>query len=73
MRVILKIGFSVIIFFIGALITGLGKQLGLGWLLQVIVTVGIIAGISAVWKYNPNKDDDKLPKLDKKSHYSKGD
>ena len=73
MRVILKIVFSIIILFIGMLLTGLGKELGLGWLLQVIVAVGMIAGIRAVWKYNPKKDEDQLPILDKKSSSSKGD
>ena len=73
MRVILKIVFSLIILFIGALLIGLGKAAGLGWLLQVIVSVGLIAGISAVWKYNPKKDEDQLPVLDKKSSSSKGD
>ncbi len=68
MRVITKILLSILIFCGGGLIAtmvaqGLGNKVSTGGIGPFIIYPAIIAGIWAVWKYNPEKkDEDQLNK-----------
>ncbi len=64
MRVITKILLSIAIFcggslLVTAIVQGMGNKVSSGGIGPFILYPAIIAGIGAVWKYNPEKKDDK--------------
>lgn len=70
MRIVTKILLSILIFcgggFIVTLIVqGMGNNTSTGGIGPFILYPAIIAGIWAVWKYNPNKSDDDEHNLNK--------
>jgi hypothetical protein len=69
MRVMTKILLSIAIFcggtfLVTAIVRGMGNKVSSGGIGPFILYPAIIAGIWAVWKYNPEKKDDKT-KLNK--------
>ena len=70
MRVITKILLSIAILCGGSMLVtlivqGMGNQVSSGGIGPFILYPAIIAGIWAVWKYNPEKKDDDNHTLDK--------
>lgn len=70
MRVITKILLSIAIFCGGGVIVtlivqGMGNRVSSGGIGPFIVYPAVIAGIWAVWKYNPEKKDDDKHNLNK--------
>lgn len=70
MRVITKIILSIAILCVGSLIVqmivqGMGNKVSSGGIGPFIIYPAIIAGIWAVWKYNPEKKDEDKNKLNK--------
>jgi hypothetical protein len=70
MRIVTKILLSILIFCGGSLIVtlivqGMGNKVSSGGIGPFIIYPAIIAGIWAVWKYNPEKKDDDKHKLNK--------
>lgn len=70
MRIITKILLSILIFCGGGLIVslivqGMGNNVSTGGIGPFILYPAIIAGIWAVWKYNPDKSDDNDHHLNK--------
>jgi len=70
MRVITKILLSIAIFCGGSVIVtlivqGMGNKVSSGGIGPFIIYPAIIAGIWAVWKYNPEKKDDDNHNLNK--------
>jgi len=71
MRVITKILLSIAIlcggsFIVSLIVQGMGNRVSSGGIGPFIIYPAIIAGIVAVWKYNPNKKDNDKHNLDKK-------
>ena len=63
MRVVTKILLSIAIFCGGSLLVslivqGMGNKVSSGGIGPFIIYPAIIAGITAVWKYNPDKEKD---------------
>jgi predicted tellurium resistance membrane protein TerC len=70
MRIVTKILLSILIFCGGSLIVtlivqGMGNKVSSGGIGPFIIYPAIIAGIVAVWKYNPEKKDDDKHNLNK--------
>ena len=70
MRIVTKILLSILIFCGGSLIVtlivqGMGNKVSSGGIGPFIIYPAIIAGICAVWKYNPEKKDDDKHNLNK--------
>jgi hypothetical protein len=70
MRVITKILLSIAIFCGGGVIVtlivqGMGNKVSSGGIGPFIIYPAVIAGIWAVWKYNPEKNDDDKHNLNK--------
>jgi hypothetical protein len=70
MRVITKILLSIAIFCGGGVIVtlivqGMGNKVSSGGIGPFIIYPAVIAGIWAVWKYNPEKKDDDKHNLNK--------
>lgn len=70
MRVITKILLSIAIFcggslLVTAIVQGMGNKVSSGGIGPFIIYPAIIAGIWAVWKYNPENSDDDKHKLNK--------
>jgi len=70
MKVMTKILLSIAIFcggslLVTAIIQGMGNKASSGGIGPFIIYPAMIAGIWAVWKYNPEKKDDDKHKLDK--------
>ncbi|MDC3260870.1 hypothetical protein OAU59_03080 [Winogradskyella sp.] len=70
MRIVTKILLSILIFCGGSLIVtlivqGMGNKVSSGGIGPFIIYPAIIAGIWAVWKYNPEKKDDDKHNLNK--------
>jgi hypothetical protein len=57
MRTVIKLFLIVIIGAIGSIGFGFGKMFGLGAIPLVIIAVGTIAAIRAIWKYNPESNE----------------
>lgn len=63
MRAATKILYSILIFCGGSILMtliaqGMGNRHSTGGIGPFIIMPMIVAGIAAVWKYNPNKEDD---------------
>jgi len=70
MRIITKILLTILIFCVGGLIIqlivqALGNKVSSGGIGPLIIIPAMIAGIRAVWKYNPEKKDDDKHSLNK--------
>lgn len=70
MRIVTKILLSILIFCGGSLIVtlivqGMGNKVSSGGIGPFIIYPAIIAGIWAVWKYNPEKKDNDKHNLNK--------
>jgi len=68
MQKLLKIVFTVVILFVALILLGLTNIPGFGGALpMLIIGLATLAGIRAVWKYNPKEKEasSDMPKLDK--------
>jgi hypothetical protein len=70
MRVITKILLSIAIICGGSMIItliaqGMGNRVSSGGIGPIIIIPAILAGLAAVWKYNPEKKDDEKHTLKK--------
>ncbi len=55
MRILLKITLTIVFFIIAIPIFAATQEVAI---LKLVLMAGLIAAIAAVWKYNPDKNDD---------------
>lgn len=69
-KIIVIIGFLIVFFLIFGLIVGSRESSGHSTpgMLGLIVFVGLIAGIRAIWKYDPKKQDNLVKKNEDDKH-----
>ena len=57
MRIIVKIGLTIVTFLVSLPILALAREVPF---LKLILIAGLIAGITAIWKYNPDKKSESI-------------